>query len=202
MKNGIILASKSPRRYDLLKQLGFSFDVIPSTVSEDILEKESPREHVSRLAEAKGLDVGGQNPDRWVVAADTIVFIDGAILGKPKDKEEAIEMLSRLSGQEHRVMTAFSVCHRGKGTQDRNLVETVVKVKSLMPAEIEWYVKTGDPFDKAGAYAIQGVGSFMIESIRGSYTNVVGLPMCELIEMLVRLGALTISEFGMRPELR
>jgi septum formation protein len=107
-------------------------------------------------------------------------------------------MIGHLSGREHWVLTGFSVCHLGKGKGDKEAVQTAVKMKTLTPAEIEWYVHTGEPFDKAGGYAIQGIGSFMIESIRGSYTNVVGLPLCELIEMLKRLGAIIISEFGMR----
>jgi septum formation protein len=119
-------------------------------------------------------------------------------LGKPKNQEEAVEMLLRLSGQEHWVLTGFSVCHLGKKIGDKEAVQTAVRVKSLTRSEMEWYVKTGEPFDKAGGYAIQGIGSFMIESIRGSYTNVVGLPLCELIQMLTRLGAITISESGMR----
>ncbi len=134
---------------------------------------------------------------RWVIAADTIVIINGSILGKPKNREEAMEMLRRLSGQEHWVLTGFSVYHLGKGKGDKEAVQTAVKMKTLTPAEMEWYVQTGEPFDKAGGYAIQGIGSFMIESIRGSYTNVVGLPLCELIQMLKRLGAITISEQGM-----
>jgi septum formation protein len=107
-------------------------------------------------------------------------------------------MLRRLSGQEHRVLTGFSVCHFEKKKSDQETVQTAVRIKSLTTAEIEWYVQTGEPFDKAGGYAVQGIGAFMIESIRGSYTNVVGLPLCELIQMMTRLGAITISERGMR----
>src|SRR4030067_1315180 len=198
MGSRLILASKSPRRYELLKQVGLDFEVIPSRVMEDIVQKESPQEHVIRLAEAKARDVANGHPDRWLIAADTIVTINGTILGKPKNREEALEMLHRLSGQEHWVLTGFSVCHLEKGKGDKEAVQTAVRMKNLTPAEMEWYVQTGEPFDKAGGYAIQGIGSFMIESIRGSYTNVVGLPLCELIQMLQRLGAITISEFGMR----
>jgi septum formation protein len=196
MKNRLILASRSPRRYELLKQLGFDFDIIPSRVEENSDRNETPREQVIRLAEAKALDVGSQHPDRWIIAADTVVCIDGSILGKPKNAEEASDMLNRLSGQEHFVLSGFSVRHfeRDKGTQQA--VQTAVKVKPLTPVEIKWYVNTGEPFDKAGGYAIQGIGSFMIESIRGSYTNVVGLPLCELIQALSRLGAITVSEAG------
>jgi septum formation protein len=182
----------------LLKQVGLDFDVIPSRIEESFVKKESPKKHVLRLAEAKALDVGSQYPDRWVIAADTIVCIDHSILGKPKNRDEAMEMLRRLSGKEHRVLTGFSVQHIKKGKRDRKAVQTAVKVKELTPDEMEWYIRTGEPFDKAGGYAIQGIGSFMIGSITGSYTNVVGLPLCELIEMLNRLGALTISERGMR----
>jgi septum formation protein len=198
MGNRLILASKSPRRYELLKQVGLDLDIIPSRIEEDYIKGESPRKHVLRLAEAKALDVGNQHPDRWVVAADTIVYVDHSILGKPKSREEAKKMLRRLSGKEHRVVTGFSVHHLEKRKGDREAVQTVVKVKKLAQAEMDWYVKTGEPFDKAGGYAIQGVGSFMIESIRGSYTNVVGLPLCELIQMLSRLGALTISDFRLQ----
>jgi len=198
MGNRLILASKSPRRYELLKQVGLEFDVIPSRVEEDFVKGESPRKHVLRLAEAKALDVGNQHPDRWVVAADTIVYVDHSILGKPKNREEAKKMLRRLSGKEHRVLTGFSVHHLERGKGDRQAVQTAVKVKKLAQPEMDCYVKTGEPYDKAGAYAIQGMGSFMIESIKGSYTNVVGLPVCELIRMLSRLGAITISECGMR----
>ena len=196
MDNRLVLASRSPRRYELLKQMGLEVDVIPSKVIEDFVQAESPREHVLRLAEAKARDVASQYPDRWVVAADTIVYINGIILGKPKCQEEAVEMLRRLSDQEHRVLTGFSVCHLDKGLDDKETVQTAVRVKALTSAEIGWYVQTGEPFDKAGGYAIQGIGSFMIESIQGSYTNVVGLPLCELIQMLNRLGAITMADGG------
>jgi septum formation protein len=198
MGKRLILASRSPRRYELLKQVGLDFDVIPSRIEEDFIREESPQQHIIRLAEAKALDVGNQYPDRWVIAADTIVYIHGSILGQPKNREEALAMLRFLSGQEHWVLTGFSVHHLAKRKGDQEAVQTAVKVKIISPVEMEWYIQTGEPFDKAGGYAIQGVGSFMIESIRGSYTNVVGLPLCELIQMLNRLGAVTISEFGMQ----
>lgn len=194
MKNRLILASKSPRRCGLLKQLGLDFEVIPSKIEEDLISGESPRRHVIRLAEAKAIDVGHQYPDAWVVGADTIVDIDGMILGKPMDRQEALKMLQRLSGKEHRVWTGFSVYHLRKGKAASEAVETAVRIKSLCVEEMEWYVATAEPLDKAGGYGIQGIGSFMIESVKGSYTNVVGLPLCELIEMLIRLGALTLSD--------
>ena len=197
MGHKLILASKSPRRYGFLKQMGLDFDVIESRIDEeDFTKGESPGEHVLRLSEAKALDVGGRYPDQWVVAADTIVYVDRLILGKPKNREEALEMLGRLSGKEHRVLTGFSVRHLGKKKVDRQAVQTLVKMKPLSQVEMLWYVGTGEPFDKAGAYAVQGIGSFLIESIQGSYTNVVGLPLCELIEMLLRLEAITLSQQG------
>ena len=197
MTGRLILASKSPRRCELLKRIGLDFDVIPSRIDDEgFVQGETPREHVLRLSEAKALDVGTQHPDAWVIGADTVVYVDGMVLGKPKNREEAMEMLRQLSGKEHSVLTGFSVNHVGKGKKDREAVQTSVKVKPLTEAEMRWYVQTGEPFDKAGGYGIQGIGSFMIESIHGSYTNVVGLPVCELIQMLSRLGALTISEFG------
>src|SRR5512136_1865496 len=155
MGNRLILASKSPRRYELLKQVGLDFDVIPSRVEEDFVTGESPRKHVLRLAEAKAVDVGNQHPDRWIIAADTIVCVDHSILGKPKNREEAKKMLRRLSGKEHRVLTGFSVQHLENGKVDGGAVQTSVKVKKLTQAEMEWYVETGEPFDKAGGYAVQ-----------------------------------------------
>jgi septum formation protein len=198
MENGFALASKSPRRIELLRQLGFEFDIIPSEIDEDLIQGEPPHEHVIRLAEAKALEIGSRYPDRWIIAADTAVFINGSILGKPKNGDEAVEMLSRLSGQEHLVLTGVSAHHVRKGKGGRQAVQTAVKMKLLLPAEMRWYVNTGEPFDKAGGYAIQGIGAFMIESIKGSYTNVVGLPLYELIQMLSDLGALAISDRGFR----
>ncbi len=192
MNSRLILASKSPRRSELLRQVGLEFEVVPSGVQEDFVKGESPQDHVIRLAEAKAREVGSKYPDCWVIAADTIVYINESILGKPNNRQEALEMLRCLSGQEHGVLTGFAVFHLAKSKADKEAVQTAVRMKNLSPAEIEWYVRTGEPFDKAGGYAIQGIGSFMIESIRGSYTNVVGLPLCELIQMLNRLGAITI----------
>jgi septum formation protein len=182
----------------LLIRMGLHVEVIPSEVDERPAPGESPREHVIRLANAKALDVGTRYPDQWVTGADTIVTVEGAILGKPKDREEAGAMLRLLNGREHEVLTGFSICHLRRNKADGGAVQTAVKVKRLTGEEIEWYIATGEPFDKAGAYAIQGIGAFMIESIRGSYTNVVGLPMCELMEMMTRLGALAIADCELR----
>jgi septum formation protein len=182
----------------MLRQLGLPFEVVPSRIEEVCLDGEIPFDHVLRLAEAKAREVAAIASDRWVVGADTIVVASGAILGKPRDRDGALEMLRRLSGQEHQVLTGFCVFHGRKGVCVRRAVETAVRVKTLRPEEIAWYLGTGEPFDKAGAYAIQGKGSFMIEAISGSYTNVVGLPLSELMEALEALGALVISECGFR----
>jgi len=200
MENRLILASRSPRRYELMKQVGLDFDVIPSEVEENFIEGESPKEHVIRLAVTKALDVGNRYPNDWVIGADTVVYVDGIILGKPGNREEAMEMLRLISGKEHRVLTGISVRHSNNGKSDSEAVETAVRVKTLSQVEMEWYVRTGEPFDKAGGYGIQGIGSFMIESINGSYTNVVGLPVCELIQMLIRLGALRITHCKLQIE--
>ncbi len=198
MRRRLILASSSPRRVELLKSIGLDFEVIPSKIEEDFISGESPKKHVIRLADAKALDIANRIPEAWVIGADTVVYQHGQILGKPKDRNEALKMLQHLSGEEHRVFTGISVYHLNKGKNDHQVVETRVRVKPLSQLEREWYVRTGEPMDKAGGYGIQGIGSFMIESIHGSYTNVVGLPLCELMELLMRLGALTISECGFR----
>jgi len=186
----LILASSSPRRQQLLRQIGLEFDVVPSEVQEDFFDGESPREHARRLAEVKARKVGAVHPNRWVIGADTVVSIDGMILGKPQTEREAYEMLAALSGRDHLVITGVSVFLGAKGNGETIAVETSVRMKALNPEEINWYIRTGEPFDKAGGYAIQGKGAFMVQRIDGSYTNVVGLPLCELLEVLNRVGAI------------
>lgn len=199
MTSRLILASKSPRRSELLKQMGLELEVVHSGIEEEnSVEIKSPREHVIRWSEEKAREVAKGYPQSWVLGADTIVSVDGLILGKPKTPDEAQRMLSLLSGKEHCVLTGMTVLHLERGKKAQEVVETLVRVKALAPEEMAWYIQTGEPFDKAGAYAIQGKGAFMVESIRGSYTNVVGLPICELMEMLKRLGALRISASGMQ----
>jgi len=198
MTNRLILASESPRRYSLLKQVGLDFDVIPSQINEDIIFAENPEQYVIRIANKKALEVGSRYPENWVIAADTIVYIDNSILGKPKDTKEAKEMLLRLSGRQHSVFTGISICNLRKGKTNSMAVKTFVKMKNISPSEIEWYVNTEEPYDKAGGYAVQGIGSILIESIYGSYTNVIGLPLCELFQMLMQLGAIEISPLGIK----
>ena len=189
----IILASESPRRRRLLKQAGLEFTVIPSSFDEDTVPVCSPETYVRILAQAKADDVSKRFPDSWVIAADTVVLIDGLILAKPSSPREARCMLLRLSGRTHRVYTGFTICQRNGARSHSQVVKTDVLFKDLTEDEIEWYVHTGESFDKAGGYAIQGLGTFLVSSITGSYTNVVGLPVSEVIGFLIKEGVLTLE---------
>jgi septum formation protein len=192
----IILASASPRRRELLAQLGLSFSVVPSNAEESVLPGETPEEHVIRLSQDKAMEVAGRSdqPGRWFIGSDTVVVRDDEILGKPADHEDARKMLSSLSGRGHRVVSGYAVLDKATGETIRDAVVTKVFFKDLTQAEIEGYIATGEPFDKAGSYAIQGIGSFMVPTIEGSYTNVVGLPLCEVIAALEELGATRLFE--------
>jgi septum formation protein len=198
MGKKIILASASPRRRELLRQIGLNFEVIPSEIEEDIIRGEEPRNHVLRLARLKAKEVGRRQNSAIVVGADTVVVLDGRILGKPESEKEAFDMLTLLSGREHRVLTGFCVLDTSNGTEQCEAVESWVRFKSLSPEEIKGYIKTREPMDKAGAYAVQGKGSYMIQEIKGSYTNVVGLPLCELVEVLTRLKAIDLFPGGFK----
>jgi septum formation protein len=188
MNSALILASKSPRRRDLLMQVGLSFAVVPSNVRERATPGASPEEHVRCLAEAKAADVAARNPDKWVLGADTEVVIDHSVLGKPRDPAEAGHMLRTLSGKIHRVVTGYCVRCEERRRSVSDTVETKVQFRPLTEADIEWYINTGEPFDKAGGYAAQGLGTVLIKRIEGSYTNVVGLPVCEVMERLLEEG--------------
>jgi len=185
-KDRLILASISPRRKYLLEQAGIDFEIIPSAVNERSVPLDQPRRYTAGLSLAKARDVSERHPGRWVLGADTIVAIDDQILGKPRNRDSARSMLEQLSGQTHQVYTGFSICHRDGITHHTEVVATDVTFKSLSKDEIDWYIHTDEPFDKAGAYAIQGLGTFLVRRINGSYTNVVGLPVCEVIEYLLR----------------
>lgn len=189
----LILASKSPRRRYLLSRAGLRFEVIPSDVDETAIAFQSPAPYTEALSRAKVGQVAERHPDAWVIGADTIVVIDGTILGKPRGKDAARNMLRRLSGQTHQVYTGYTICCIAKNKYVTNVVCTDVSFKSLSEEEIEWYIHTDEPFDKAGAYAIQGLGTFLVKRINGSYTNVVGLPVCEVIEYLIREGVVRIN---------
>ena len=181
----IVLASASPRRAELLRAAGIAFDVVPANVDESIIGGEIPGEYVTRLADAKARAVYSTVGDRTVLAADTAVVIDAHILGKPVDAADARRMLTLLSGRTHDVLTAVSVirAHRSPVTRvDR----TAVQFAPLTEDEIDWYVASGEPMDKAGAYAVQGLASRFVTRIDGSYSNVVGLPIALVCEMLKR----------------
>lgn len=185
----LVLASSSPRRKDLLARLGIPFTIAPSAVEEKSLNGESPQDQVCRLALAKAQDISARCPDSWVLGADTIVVIDSRILGKPRDRGEAASMLARLAGRAHEVYTGYALVNeRSPDKQRVRWVRSVVRIRALCEEEIEGYVSTGEPMDKAGAYAVQGIGSGIVESISGSYTNVVGLPLCEVARDLQQLG--------------
>jgi septum formation protein len=190
----IVLAFASPRRLELLAQIGLDVRVVPSHIDEDTLVNESPQDHVIRLSCFKAHKVAGQLsvPGRWFIGSDTIVLKDQTILGKPGDASEANKMLKSLSGRDHLVISGFAVHDRTSGRTISGAVTTKVFFKKLTSAEIEGYIATGEPFDKAGSYAIQGIGSFMIPRIEGSYSNVVGLPLCEVISALEELEAIEL----------
>ena len=186
----LILASRSPRRRYLLEQAGLTFSVVPSTIDESFPPVGPIEDHVRMLAEAKATQVAGLHPKSWVIGADTLVLIGDAVLGKPNTLSQARQMLKTLSGTTHRVLTGYCICCKEAGRSFCETVQTKVEFKPLSETEIDWYLSTDEPFDKAGSYAVQGLGSFLVRRIEGSYTNVVGLPVCEVIECLIREGVL------------
>ena len=179
---GIILASNSPRRKELLKEHNIRFEVIPSNYDEKINDELNVYENVVHLAKMKCLDVYNSHKDQIVLAADTIVVYDNEILGKPKDEKDAFRMLSLLSGKTHEVITGVAV---GKnGDIQVNYEVSKVTFKEITEEEILEYIKTKEPLDKAGSYAIQGIGNKFIEGYEGEYDNIVGLPMKLVLKML------------------
>ena len=188
-----ILASVSPRRRELLQLVGLKFKTIPAHIPEDYIKGESPKQHVRRLAQEKAKLIARKYPKAWVLGADTIVVIDGLILGKPKNKIQAKEMLKKLSGHEHKVFTGFAVTQVVSQVSHSAVVQSTVKFKKITAAELDWYVACDEPYDKAGGYAVQGKGAYFIKSIRGSYTNVIGLPLGEVLETLKKLEAISFG---------
>jgi len=189
----LILASKSARRRYLLKQAGLSFSVIPSDFDENSVPATHPDNYVKVLAESKAIDISNKYPESWVIGADTVVVIGGQILGKPSSLSDAREMLKSLSGQTHLVLTGYCICCKVKNRFFSETIKTEVLFKNLTDEEVEWYIHTKEPFDKAGAYAIQGLGTFLVKSVNGSYTNVVGLPVCEVLEILIKEGVMSFE---------
>jgi septum formation protein len=192
-KAQLILASASPRREELLSLAGITFQVIPSEVSEEMVGSESPEEHVLRLAEAKAASVAVLYPDAWVLGADTVVIIDGEVLGKPTRREEARVMMHKLSGKTHRVITGFTLLKATTKAAVRKAVTSAVTFRKMTAEEVEWYIDTDEPYDKAGGYAVQGRAALFIRAISGSHTNVIGLPICEVVEALRSVGAIDFA---------
>ena len=186
----LILASGSPRRRDFLTDLGLDFKVQVADLAENCLPGEKPMVFVERMALEKAQEVAVGIPDAWVLAADTVVVIDDHILGKPEDEAAAHQMLMLLANRWHQVWTGFCLCCHASGEQVVRSVCTDVRFIPLSRDLCDAYVRTGEPLDKAGSYGIQGMGGYLVKEIRGSYTNVVGLPMAEVIEELLGLGVI------------
>jgi septum formation protein len=178
----LVLASASPRRQELLRNAGITFEVQPANIPEDPLPGEAAKDYVERLAREKALAIASQRPQDVVLGADTVVVVDGQLLGKPSDAADAARMLRMLSGRKHEVITGVCVVVRG---QSKVASETTrVTMSELSDKDVADYVASGEPMDKAGAYAIQGIASRWIPSIEGDYSNVVGLPVALVFRML------------------
>jgi septum formation protein len=183
----VVLASASPRRRELLARAGVRFEIVPSSVEERRLSGEAPRDLALRLAREKALDVARRfpaSPRRLVLGADTIVVLEDSVLGKPADEEEAAQMLRRLAGRTHRVLTAVALVPTDRLEPRTVCVESQVVMRQAGEAELRAYVATGEPLDKAGAYAAQGEGRRFVERIQGSESNVIGLPIEETLALL------------------
>ena len=190
----VILASQSPRRRELLNLVGIAHEVQPADIDESYLAGERPREHAERLARGKTAVIARREPDALVIGSDTIVVVDGDVLGKPVDGPDAVRMLERLAGRSHVVVTAVAVAWRG---ETRSAVEEVgVTFHPMNRTEIDAYIATGEPMDKAGAYGIQGFGATIVREIDGDYFAVMGLALGRMVELIRRLGLR--YEFGGR----
>ena len=182
----VILASQSPRRRELLNLVGIAHEVRPADIDESYLAGERPREHAERLARGKTAVIAGREPDALVIGSDTIVVVDGDVLGKPVDGPDAVRMLERLAGRSHVVVTAVAVAWRG---ETRSAVEEVgVTFHPMNRTEIDAYIATGEPMDKAGAYGIQGYGATIVSRVDGDYFAVMGLPLQRLTRVLASIG--------------
>lgn len=184
----LILASSSPRRHELLSQLGLTFEVHAPDIDESVLDHEQAHDYVERLAVEKAHKILRQFPESIVIAADTSVSVDGKIIGKPESKQHAFAIWSELSGRRHEVLTGLCVATLHQ--HESLCVRTAVEFQSLSLTDMERYWATGEPIGKAGGYAIQGIAAQFIPRIEGSYTNVVGLPLHELTQLLQRVKAL------------
>ena len=183
----IILASQSPRRLELLERMGIShFDIIPAKGEERADPNLTPEQLVEELSRQKAAEIAANHPDALIIAADTVVAVDGTVLGKPRDRDDAVRMLQTLSGREHTVYSGLTVCWQGRSVTQHEA--TAVRFRPLTLDDIHHYVSTGEPMDKAGSYGIQGYGCTLVEGISGDYYNVVGLPLCRLSQILSGFG--------------
>jgi septum formation protein len=188
-ENKLILASASPRRQELLREMGINFEVHPANIEESRKEQEGPLDYAMRMAREKAAKVAQQYPDQLVLGADTIVVVEQEILGKPADASDAARMLRTLSGRTHQVITAVSLAMRGRDADTRACASDVC-FSPLEEREIQEYIAGGEPMDKAGAYAIQGEAARWVRQLIGDYSNVVGLPLPLVTEMLRASGFL------------
>ena len=180
----VILASASPRRKEIFQNTKLNFDIQKSDIEEVILENESPEDMVVRLAYEKAFDVAKRNTDRLVIGADTIVALDNEVLGKPKDQNEAYQMIKRLSNKTHKVITGISLINLKENKIIKDYVVSFVTFKDLSEDSIKDYINTNESLDKAGAYGIQGYGALLVKNIQGDYFNIVGLPISRLSDLL------------------
>ena len=187
-KPRIILASASPRRADLLKQIGLEFELVPSNIGERPHPDEAPADYITRIARAKVIAAARHREEGLVLGADTVVVLDGQLLGKPEDEPTARRILGQLSGKWHAVMTGVALYDIESRREVADYDKTLVKFAQMTDTEIEWYLSTGEPMDKAGAYGIQGLGGLFVEEIAGNYYNVVGLPIPLVYRLARRLG--------------
>jgi septum formation protein len=191
----LVLASASPRRQALLAGQGLHFEVVPSALKEPAPEAgEIPADYAARMARIKGEDIASRHPGKVILSADTIVVQDRDILGKPRDKAEAMAMLASLSGGWHEVVTGFCVLRDEDGLAVCRTVSTRVHMATNPHDMLAAYIATGEPMDKAGAYGIQGVGAFLVDEVQGSYTNVVGLPLRSVLNILLEIGAIGVAD--------
>lgn len=182
----VILASSSPRRQEFLYQLGLEFRVVPSVIVETPATGELPECFARRMAMAKAEQIATSYPEACVIGADTVVALDQTLFGKPRDRHEALTTLQRLQGQTHQVITGFAILMKQRMIAELGTITTLVTFDTFADDILQAYVDSGEPMDKAGAYGIQGKGTFLIRSITGSYSNVVGLPVNAVMQILLR----------------
>lgn len=188
----MILASKSPRRKEILQQMGFNLEIKVKEI-EEISDKEELTEQIMDISKKKVMEVANENRDSFVVGADTVVEIDGKVLGKPKDEIEAKNMLKLLSGRGHRVVTALTLINKEKNISISDYVKSEVFFREITEEEIDWYISTKEPMDKAGSYGIQGLGAVFVERIDGDFFSIMGFPINKFMNILKNIG-FTVSD--------